>query len=221
MKMKLKMILAFVSVGLLTATLAWPVAVTNTFTADTTAVASEVNANFTTFEAAVDGLEIVKMGLNADVWNLPDTNPATAGETAGTFELTTLDFADAADDFISIRVLVPSSYINTVDPTIRIDWSSSTTTGNACWCVSTATMGDALTTEPSATDTDCEDDLVDGTTLFVNQTTITITGADFVAGAMQAIQIQRDIDGGGCAGDDDLGADADFHMALLTFTVND
>lgn len=177
-----------------------------------------------TFDTGATGnvlIRTVQIDLDASRWHLPTTNPATEGETPAPFEMITLDFADAADAFASLRLQIPESYDNSGTTTMRIEWSAVTITGNACWCISNATMGDAATTDPALTNTDCNDDLVDGTTIFVNRTDIVITSADLVAGAMTAFQLQRDTDGGGCAGDDDLGDSAEFHSARLTYQVRE
>ncbi len=216
-------IVAFICTLLLAGS-AYAVDVTNSFTAGTTAVASEVDANFTTFEAAVDGLEIIKQDLSAQRWNIPTTAPAAYDEVADTlFDVITVDFATGADDNASTVIHIPSSYINTVDPTLRIDWIAPVqTSGTVCFCIATASIADSAASDAAATDTNCDEITTDGVAADLNQTTITITGADFVAGAMQLLLLSRDVDGGGtgCA-DDTLSEDAQVISAVLTYTVND
>lgn len=169
-----------------------------------------------------DNISQVSINLDADAW----VGDATVGgpTSYGTnFLRNTLDFrTDTGDESAGIRIQIPAEYDNSSDPVIRIDWTAVATSGSVCWCIANATIVDTgVTTAITPIATDCDEITVDTTTTRQNETFITITAADFVAGQQTDLTLSRDIDGGGtgCA-DDDMAGDALFHSVKLVYQLS-
>lgn len=177
-----------------------------------------------TSTAGVSLVRTVEVNLGAELWAANTTAGATPSTftVSGTFETPTMTFADAADDNISTRTVMPVTYDNSGTTTLEIYWTSTAITSSACWCVETARVQDSGDMTPAATDTDCVSTVVDGTTTDLNLTLIPITSTDFTPGLLQLFRIYRDVDAGdaGCSADA-LGADALLHTAVLRYQVDE
>lgn len=91
-------------------------------------------------------------------------------------------FDDTANEHLSLVFRIPGNYASA--PVLKVDWYAAATSGDVVWCceVSAITESDAATLENKTGDTvNAVDDTVDGTTLELNQASITLTNADSLA----------------------------------------
>ena len=129
-------------------------------------------------------------------------------------------FDDTANEHVSVAFRMPGNYAS--DPVLKIDWYAAATSGDVVWCaeLSAITESDAATPENKTGDAvNAVDDTVDGTTLELNQCSITLTNADSVAaGDLVMLVLYRDPEDAS-GNTDTLVGDAYLLGASLEFTT--
>lgn len=125
-------------------------------------------------------------------WSFPTTNPGVpACQTGTNTQYGTMDFADAASLSAQVHLKLPSDFIGTVDA--KFVWFTSATTGNVVWQLATICVADAETGDPAFNTASTVTDAAKGTTLQLNDatiTTVTITGC--AAGELMFVKVLRD-----------------------------
>jgi hypothetical protein len=131
----------------------------------------------------------------ASFWDLPTATPAAAACVTGTnTQKGVLDFADTSGGFSAqTNMLLPADWSGTVDA--KIIWSTTATTGNAKWSLSTiCTATDATETDDAAFNTaSTVTTAAPGTASRIQTssiTTVTVTGC--AAGEYMHLKIFRD-----------------------------
>lgn len=146
----------------------------------------------------------------ASFWDLPVTTPAVPTCFTGTnTQKGVLDFADSGPFIIQNNFALPADWTTTGGIDATLYWTSTATSGDAKWNVSTAcaAVGGTATDDPTFNTAQVITTTVAGTTLFVNtstQTGLTLTGCSTGTALMFHIKIMRD----GTASGDTLGATA-------------
>ena len=130
-------------------------------------------------------------------------------------------FDDTANEHLCVTFRMPANYASA--PVLKIDWYAAATSGDVVWCaeLSAITESDAATPENKTGDTvNAVDDTVDGTTLELNQCSITLTNADSVAaGDLVMLVLYRDPENAS-GNTDTLVGDAYLLGALLEYTTS-
>ena len=146
----------------------------------------------------------------ASFWDLPVTTPAVATCFTGTnIQKGVLDFADSGPFIIQSNFALPADWTTAGGVDATLYWTSTATTGDAKWNVSTAcaAVGGTATDDPAFNTAQVITTTVAGTTLFVNtstQTGLTLTGCTTATPLMFHVKVMRD----GTAAGDTLGATA-------------
>ncbi len=125
-------------------------------------------------------------------WSFPTSNPGVpACQTGSNTQYGTMDFADAADLSAQYHLRLPSDWSSTVDATFV--WFTSATANNVVWQLSTICVADAETSDPAFNTASTVTDAAKGTTLQLNDasiTTVTVTGC--AAGEVMFLKVRRD-----------------------------
>jgi len=126
------------------------------------------------------------------IWDLPTSSPAVATCTLGTNTVQGyLAFADATSLSAQYNWFIPSDWSGNIDA--RIKWFSTATSGDVVWQLQTSCVADAETNDPSFNTANTVTDTVKGTTLQLNDasiTTLTTTGC--AAGELMHLKVLRD-----------------------------
>jgi hypothetical protein len=124
-------------------------------------------------------------------WSFPTSNPGVpACQTGANTQIGTMDFADASDLSAQYHLMLPADWTSTVDATFK--WFTSATSGDVVWQLSTICRADAEVAEASFNTASTVTDTAKGTTLQLNDasiTTVTVTGC--AAGELLLLKVQR------------------------------
>jgi hypothetical protein len=128
----------------------------------------------------------------APIWDLPSSTPAVAACTIGSAVIQgTLDFADSSSTFAQTTWMLPSGWTGAID--VRGKWFTSVTSGDVVWQVATICVADAETNDPNFNTASTATDTAKGTTLQLNDFTITgLTTTGCAAGELMHIYVKRD-----------------------------
>jgi hypothetical protein len=133
------------------------------------------------------------------LWNSPTSNPAVAACVTGTnTQEGVADFDASTDQSLQITARIPAQW-NGGPMTFRVGWKAAATSGAAGLCVSTVCVADAETDDPAfpaQSTTNCVSDTAKGTTLQMNEATISYTPSTCSPGERMHIQLSRDANGG-------------------------
>jgi len=125
-------------------------------------------------------------------WSFPTTNPGVPTcQTGSNTQYGTMDFADAANLSAQYHLKLPSDWTSTVDA--KFVWFTTATTNSVVWQLSTICVADAETSDPAFNTASTVTDAAKGTTLQLNDatiTTVTVTGC--AAGELLFLKVQRD-----------------------------
>ncbi len=125
-------------------------------------------------------------------WSFPTSNPGVpACQTGSNTQYGTMDFADAADLSAQYHLKLPSDWSSTVDA--KFVWFTTATANNVVWQLSTICVADAETSDPAFNTASTVTDAAKGTTLQLNDasiTTVTVTGC--AAGELMFVKVRRD-----------------------------
>ena len=126
-------------------------------------------------------------------------------------------FDDSSNEHICVVFRAPGNYASA--PALKLDWYGAAIANEVRWAVevSAITASDAATPEDKTGDTVNEvDDTADGTTLELNQASITLTNADsLAAGDLVMLVLYRNAE----HGNDDFVGDAYFLGGVLEYTT--
>jgi hypothetical protein len=129
---------------------------------------------------------------SSPLWSFPTSNPGVpACQTGSNTQYGTMDFADSANLSAQFTLKLPSDWTSTVDA--KLVWLTSATTNSVVWQVSTICVADAETGDPAFNTASTVTDAAKGTTLQLNDatiTTVTVTGC--AAGELMFVKVQRD-----------------------------
>ncbi len=129
---------------------------------------------------------------SSPLWSFPTSNPGVpACQTGSNTQYGTMDFADAANLSAQYRLKLPSDWTSTIDA--KFVWFTSATTNSVVWQLSTICVADAETSDPAFNTASTVTDAAKGTTLQLNDatiTTVTVTGC--AAGELLFLKVQRD-----------------------------
>lgn len=155
-------------------------------------------------------------GYVASPWSYPASpNNLGANCIAGSNVLTaTLDFVDDGTNtrIAMMPMKLPSDWSGTIDA--KMVWRTSATTGNVVWQIATACVADAETTDPSLNTANTVTDAAKGTTLQLNDASITgITTTGCAAGELLYLKLFRNP----AHASDTIGATAELFGMELTY----
>lgn len=128
----------------------------------------------------------------SSMWDSFASNAPTAACVIGTNTVKgALDFPDGGSDLSAQRTIqLPADWAGAVD--VNFKWLTSATTGNVVWGIATACSGDAMTDDPVFNTFNDVTDIAKGTTLQLNDATITgITMSGCAGGKLLHIKIAR------------------------------
>lgn len=129
---------------------------------------------------------------SSPLWSFPTSNPGVpACRTGSNTQYGTMDFADAADLSAQYHVKLPSDWTSTIDA--KFVWFTSATSGDVVWQIASSCVADAETSDPSFNTASTVTDTAKGTTLQLNDasiTTVTVTGC--AAGELMYLKVRRD-----------------------------
>lgn len=125
-------------------------------------------------------------------WSFPTSNPGVpACQTGTNTQYGTMDFADSSNLSAQVQFKLPSDWTSTVDA--KLVWLTSATSGNVVWQLSTICVADAETGDPSFNTASTVTDAAKGTTLQLNDASITgVTVTGCAAGELLFLKVQRD-----------------------------
>lgn len=153
-------------------------------------------------------------------WDLPTSTPAAPACVTGTnIQKGVLDYADTSGGFSAQTTLIlPADWTTTGGMDAKILWTTTATTGNAKWSLSTACTDIAATAtdDPSFNTADTATTAAPGTANRVQTSTITgmtLTGCTTATNMLLHLKLFRD----GNDGSDTLAATARFVGIILTF----
>lgn len=128
--------------------------------------------------------------LNWDV--LTATSPTANCITGTNTQKGVADFADGATVYAMQRsIALPDDWTGAIDA--KIKWLSATTTGSVVWQIATICTADAETDDPAFNTASTVTDAAKGTTLQLNDATITgITATGCAAGELLHLKVLRD-----------------------------
>ncbi len=125
-------------------------------------------------------------------WSFPTSNPGVpACQTGSNTQYGTMDFADSADLSAQYHLKLPSDWSSTVDA--KFVWFTTATANSVVWQLSTICVADAETSDPAFNTASTVTDAAKGTTLQLNDasiTTVTVTGC--AAGELMFLKVRRD-----------------------------
>jgi len=125
-------------------------------------------------------------------WTVPMSGPAVETCQAGTnVKYATLAFADSANLSVQTHYRMPGDQTGTLDATFV--WFTTATSGNVVWQMATICVADAETSDPAFNTASTVTDTAKGTTLQLNNATITgVTITGCAAGEMLFLKVSRD-----------------------------
>jgi hypothetical protein len=125
-------------------------------------------------------------------WSFPTSNPGVpACQTGTNTQYGTMDFADGSNLSAQYHLKLPSDWSSTVDA--KVVWFTSATTNSVVWQLATICVADAETADPAFNTASTVTDAAKGTTLQLNDATITgVTTTGCAAGELMFIKLFRD-----------------------------
>jgi hypothetical protein len=167
----------------------------NTITLLNTQYNAESTGNVLTlpFKLWIQAARCDNATATSPLWSFPTSNPGVpACHTGATHtQRGTMDFADASNLSAQVHLKLPSDWTSTVDA--KFVWFTSATTGDVVWQLSTICRADAEVAEAAFNTASTVTDTAKGTTLQLNDatiTTVTVTGC--AAGELLLLKVQRD-----------------------------
>lgn len=126
------------------------------------------------------------------IWDLPSSSPAVAACVTGTnTQKGVLEFADGSNLSAQTTYALPSTWTGAIDA--KIKWVTTATSGDVVWQLSTVCVADAETDDPAFNTASTVTDTAKGTTLQINDASITnVTATGCAAGELLHLKIQRD-----------------------------
>ena len=147
------------------------------------------------------------------LWDVFPTLPPVAACVTGTNTVKGVaEFADGADTLsMQVTVMLPADFTGTLDATFK--WYTSAITGSVVWQMATVCVGDAETDDPAFNTASVVIDAAKGTTLQLNDATITgVTITGCAAGELMHVKVLRNP----AHASDDLAATANLIGVELT-----
>lgn len=137
----------------------------------------------------------VQNGVATILFNLPASNPPTAGAIVGTNVITgAADFNDTTANSFQDEWVLPPGFTGSIDVSFR--WVSASTTGSVAWCAQLIRIGVSGSIDPAfpaVSTSNCVSDAANGSANTENLATISgVTCTSCVAGDRVAVRVSRD-----------------------------